>query len=346
MSEIKEGELFNDLKSIINASKHEVAVSVNAILTATYWQIGNRISTEVLNQKRASYGEEILKNLSHQLTSEFGKGWSTKQLLHCLRFAETFTDYKIVSAVQRQLSWTHLKTIIYIKEPLAREFYLQMCRTEKWSTRTLKQKIDSMLYERTAISKKPEELAEKEIKSLADQETISLDLVFKNHYVLDFLNLKNTYSEYDLEQAILNNIEQFLLELGDGFSFVSRQKRMTIDQDDFYLDLLFYHRKLNRLIAIELKLGKFKPAYKGQMELYLRWLEKYEQEPHENKPIGLILCAEGNQEQIQLLQLEKENIKVAEYITKKLPPALLQQKLQQFMTTAQKLQDNNDDIQN
>lgn len=343
MSEIKEFELFKDLKSIIDTGRQEVAVSVNAVLTATYWQIGNRISKEVLNEKRANYGEEILKNLSHRLTQEYGKGWSTKQLLHCLRFAETFSDYNIVSALWRQLSWTHFKIIMYQKESLARDFYLQLCITEKWSTRRLKEKIDGLLFERTAISKKPELLAKQEINALKNNNVISSDLVFKNHYVLDFLNLKNTYSEYDLEQAILNNIEQFLLELGDGFSFVSRQKRMTIDQDDFYLDLLFYHRKLNRLIAVELKLGKFKPAYKGQMELYLRWLEKHEQETHENKPIGLILCAEGNQEQIQLLQLEKENIKVAEYITKKLPPELLQQKLQQFMNTAQKLQDSNDE---
>jgi predicted nuclease of restriction endonuclease-like (RecB) superfamily len=335
MSNLDKNILFDELKSIIDAAKQEAALSVNAILTATYWQVGNRISKDILNQSRANYGEETIKKLSIQLTQHYGKGWSAKQLLHCLRFAETFADYQTVSALWRQLSWTHFKTIMYVNDPLARDFYLQLCRTEKWSTRTLKQKIDGLLFERTAISRKPAELAKQELQALEQANELSLDLVFKSHYVLDFLNLRDTYSENDLEQAILNNIEEFLMELGDGFSFVSRQKRMTIDQDDFYLDLLFYHRKLQRLIAIELKLGKFKPAYKGQMELYLRWLEKHEKQPHENSPIGLMLCAKGNQEQIQLLQLDKENIKVAEYITQTIPTELLQQKLTQFVAKAQ-----------
>lgn len=343
MSELSNSVLlFKELKSIIDTARQDAAVTVNSILTTTYWHVGDRINKEILGDQRASYGEETIKNLSAKLTTEYGKGWSAKQLLHCLRFAETFPDFQIISAMRRQLSWTHFKIIMYIKEPLARDFYLQLCKNEKWSTRTLKAKIDGLLFERTAISKKPELLANQELKNLKEDNILSPDLVFKNHYVLDFLGLKDTYSENDLEQAILNNLEQFLLELGDGFTFVSRQKRMTIDVDDFYLDLLFYHRKLQRLIAIELKLGKFKPAYKGQMELYLRWLEKYEQQPNENTPIGLILCAEGNQEQIQLLQLEKDNIKVAEYITKKLPQQLLKQKLQQFLSSAQNRLKNDD----
>ena len=183
-----------------------------------------------------------------------------------------------------------------------------------------------MLYERTAISRKPDELAKIELKNLEENNELTPDLVFRNPYILDFLDLKDTFLEHDLEQAILRQIELFLLELGRGFAFLERQKRMIIDGNDYKLDLLFYHRKLKRLVAIDLKIGKFEAAYKGQMELYLRWLEKHETEPNEESPIGLLLCAEGNHEQIELLQLDKQNIRVAEYITKELPETLLRQK--------------------
>jgi predicted nuclease of restriction endonuclease-like (RecB) superfamily len=215
-----------------------------------------------------------------------------------------------------------------------------MCRIENWSVRTLQKKIDSMLFERTAISKKPEGLAKLELKDLQEDDKLSPDLVFRDHYVLDFLNLNDTYAERDLEAAILRELERFLIEMGAGFTFVARQKRMIIDNVDHNLDLLFYHRKLKCLIAIDLKIGKFKASYKGKMELYLRYLEKYETEPGEEIPIGLILCAEGNQEQIELLQLDKANIKVAEYITQHLPKELLAKKLRQFTTTAKKLIEN------
>ncbi len=231
----------------------------------------------------------------------------------------------------------HFKIIMYLKNELEREFYLQMCRLEKWSVRTLQKKIDSLLFERTSISKKPDELAKLELAELKSEDKMTPDLVFRDHYVLDFLNLKDSYSERDLETAILRDLENFLIELGMKFSFVARQKRMIIDNTDFYLDLLFYHRKLRRLVAIELKIGKFKVAYKGQMELYLRYLEKLETEANEEKPIGLLLCAEGNQEQVKLLQLDKANIKVAEYITKHLPKDLLKDKLHQFTSTAKQL---------
>ena len=197
-----------------------------------------------------------------------------------------------------------------------------------------------MLFERTAISKKPAELARKEIDSIKAEDKVSPDLVFRDHYVLDFLNLKDTFSETDLETAIIRDLENFILELGIGFTFVARQKRMTIDHIDHYLDLLFYHRKLKRLIAIELKIGKFKAGYKGQMELYLRWLERHEMERDEELPIGLILCAEGNQEQVELLQLNKANIKVAEYISQQLPKELLERKLHQFAENAKRIMEN------
>jgi len=340
----RDPNLFLEIKEIIQNAKEKVARTINTTLTATYWYIGKRINDEVLENKRAGYGKEIVKTLSVELTKEYGRGWSEKQLRHCLRFAETFADFEIVSALQRQLSWTHFKTIIYLKTELEREFYAQMCLLENWNTRTLQKKIDSMLFERTAISKKPDELARLELGQLREEDKLTPDLVFRDHYVLDFLNLKDTFLERDLESAILKDMENFLMELGAGFTFVARQKRMTIDETDYYLDLLFYHRKLKRLIAIELKIGKFKASHKGQMELYLRYLEKYEKEDGENSPIGLILCAEGNQEQIELLQLDKSNIKVAEYITQYLPKELLIKKLHQFSQVAKKIIENRIDM--
>ncbi len=193
-----------------------------------------------------------------------------------------------------------------------------------------------MLYERTAISKKPEKLIEKDLAALREEDRLTPDLVFRDPYFLDFLGLKDTFSEKDIETAILREMESFILELGAGFSFVARQKRITVDNEDYYLDLLFFHRKLKRLIAIELKLGKFKAAHKGQMELYLRWLEKYEKEPGEETPLGLILCAGKSSEQIELLQLGKSGIKVAEYMTELPKRELLEQKLHKAVELARK----------
>ena len=333
-------QLFVRIKQLVEDGRTHIAQTVNTTLTLTYWNIGKPINEHVLHNKRAAYGEEVIQTLSNQLTHEYGRGWGVKHLQHCLRIAETFPESEIFYAVSRQLSWTHLRTIMYLDSDLKRDFYLEMCRLEKWSTRLLQEKIDSMLFERTAISKKPKALAKMEMQQLKQQDTLSTDLVFRDHYVLDFLNLRDTFSESDLESAIIQDLERFILELGVGFSFVARQKRMIIDQTDHYLDLLFYNRKLKRLVAIELKIGKFKAAYKGQMELYLRWLEKYEMESEEEQPIGLILCASGNQEQIELLQLDKANIKVAEYIHKQLPKDLLQQKLHQFTVKAKQLIEN------
>ena len=332
--------LFTDVALLIEESKKYVAHTVNTTLSILYWKIGKRINLEVLQNKRAEYGKQIVISLTRQLTEKYGKGWDEKTLRHCLRSAETFSENLIISATQRQLGWTHLKTIMYLKDDLQREFYIELCIIERWSTRKLQERIDSMLYERTAISKKPKLLIKKEIKELREEDKLTPDLVFRDPYFLDFLGLKNTFSEKNLEDSILRELESFILELGQGFSFVERQKRMIIDGEDFKLDLLFYHRKLKRLVAIDLKLGKFKAKYKAQMELYLRWLEKNEMQSGEEIPIGLILCAEGNKEQIELLQLDKAGIKVAEYLTELPDKILLQQKLHQAIEISKKQIEN------
>ena len=257
-----------------------------------------------------------------------------------MQFAEAFADEEIVASLMRQLSWTHFTLLLPLKAPLQREFYSEMCKSEGWTVRVLREKIDSMLFERTAISRRPDELIKSELKALRENNAVTPNLIFRDPYFLDFLGLKDTFTEKNLEDAILRELERFILELGQGFSFIERQKRMIIDGEDFKLDLLFYHRKLKRLIAIELKLGKFKADYKGKMELYLRWFEKYEMQEGENPPIGLILCAEGNHEQVELLQLDKAGIKVSEYLTELPSKALLKQKLHDALEISKKRLEN------
>ena len=328
-------KLFTNITSLIEQTKNDVAITVNSALTLLYWNIGREINEEILQNSRAEYGKEILQILSAQLSAEYGKGYSKRNLADMIRFAQIFNDIKILQTLSTKLTWSHFKTIIYIEDSLKREFYVGMIKIDKWSTRVLKERIDSQLYERTALSKKPDELIEYEIDKLHSGE-ISSNIILKDPYILDFLELNDRYLEKDLEDAILREIEGFILELGSGFSFIARQKIIQIDNEDFKIDLLFYNRKLKRLIAIELKLGKFKASYKGQMELYLRWLEKYEKEDDENSPIGIILCADKQSEQIELLQLEKSNIHVAQYLTVLPQKELLEAKLHQAIINAKK----------
>ena len=319
--------LLADIRSLIEEARAAVAATVNAGLTLLYWRIGQRVNAEVLQGERAEYGRETIFILGRQLETEFGRGFSEKSLRHMVRFAEAFPDMQIVSSLLRQLSWTHFLSLIYLKDPLQREFYAEMCRIERWSTRTLQAKIASMLYERTALSRKPDELIRHELDALRETDRMTPDLVFKDPYILDFLGLRDRYYERDLEDAILREMEAFLLELGAGFAFLARQRRIQVDSDDFYLDLLFYNRRLRRLVALDLKLGNFTPGDKGQMELYLRWLDKYERQPGEDPPLGIILCAGKKQEQIELLELDKAGIHIAEYLTELPPRELLQEKL-------------------
>jgi predicted nuclease of restriction endonuclease-like (RecB) superfamily len=327
--------LFSDIRTLIEESKQRVAVSVNTELSMLYWNIGNRIKTDLLNNQRAAYGQQVLKKLSNALTQKYGKGWSEKQLQHCLYTVEIFPDEQIFSTLRRQLSWSHIKEIIYIKEELKRDFYIQICKVEKWSVRTLRERIKSMLYERTAISKKPEETIKNDLQLLENEKKLNPDLVFRDPYFLDFLGLSDTYSEKDLEDAILIELQRFIIELGSDFAFMARQKRISIDNRDYYIDLLFYHRRLKTLVAIDLKIGEFEAGYKGQMELYLGYLNKHELVEGENKPIGLILCAGKNSEHIELMQLDKSNIRVAEYLTILPKQEILQERLHRAIEIAQ-----------
>ena len=328
-------DFLGEIKKLINEARQRVSQTVNAEMSSLYWHIGKRIKTEVLGNERAEYGKAVIKNLSAKLTAEFGTGWSEKQLLHCLHSVETFPDIQIVSTLWRQLSWSHLKLLIYIEDPLKREFYIEMCKLEKWSVRVFQERIQSMLYERTAISKKPEDTILNDLASLRKEQKISPDLVFRDPYFLDFLGLADTYSEKDLETSIIVELQRFIIEMGSDFAFMARQKRITIDNRDYYIDLLFYHRRLKCLVVIDLKIGEFEAGFKGQMELYLRYLEKHEMVVGENTPIGLILCTGKNEEHIELLQLDKSNIRVADYLTALPPQKLLKEKLHNALEIAQ-----------
>jgi predicted nuclease of restriction endonuclease-like (RecB) superfamily len=323
-----------EIGRMIDAARGQVAQTVNAALTALYWQIGTRVRQDVLKDRRAEYGAEIVAALGRQLEARFGRGFGEKNLRRMVQFAEAFPDPEIVAALRRQLGWSHFRALIPMKEPLKREFYAEMCRIEGWSTRTLQQKIDGMLYERTALSKKPDALIRHELALLREADHVTPDLVFQDPYLLDFLGLRDTYSEKDLESALLREIERFLLELGAGFAFVERQKRITLDGDDYYIDLLFFHRRLRRLVVIELKIGDFKPADSGQVELYLRWLDRHERQPGEEPPVAIILCAGKKRETVEYLDLGRSGIHVAEYLTELPPREVLRERFHQALAAA------------
>jgi len=321
------GVLLADVRGLILSARENVARTVNAGLVVHYWQMGARIRADVLREKRAAYGQEILQTLSAKLVTEFGRGYAERNLASMVRFSEAFPDFEIVATLSQQLGWSHFVEIISMKDDLQRDFYAEMCRIERWSVRKLREKIGGMLFERTALSKKPAKLAEQDLQKLRAEDQLTPDLVFRDPYFLDFLGLKGAFHEKDLEAAIIRDLEAFLVELGGDFAFLARQKRITVDGEDFYLDLLFYHRRLRRLVAIDLKLGRFAPGDLGQMEFYLRWLKKHEMRPGEEEPLGLILCAEKSDERVEVFELESRGIRIAEYLTELPPRDVLTKKL-------------------
>lgn len=317
--------LVNELKGLIEHARQQAAMAVNASMTQLYWQLGRRLDHAILHQQRAEYGKQIIATVSQQLTQLYGRGFSYSALTRMVSFSQCFPEVDQVARLSQQLSWSHIQELLPLSEPLQREFYSEMCRTERWSVRTLRKKIDSLLYERTAISRQPEAVVKAELAALRQQDQLSPNLVLRDPYVLDFIGLNDRYLEKDLEDAILRDMEAFLLELGGGFAFLNRQKRIQMAHQDYYLDLLFYHRKLRRLIAIDLKIGEFKPEFKGQMEFYLRWLDKHERQADELPPLGIILCTGKDQDTVELLELDKAGIHVAEYLTVLPPKEVLQQ---------------------
>ena len=331
-----EATLYTDVCDIIDGARRRIATSVNAEICLTNWYVGKRIKEDVLKNQRADYGKQVVKKLAVQLTEKYGTGWGFYKLQHCLRAAYTFTEDEIVYAVRTQLSWTQLRSLMGLKDQLERQFYMQMCSLENWDTRTLDAKIDQQLYQRTAISRKPEDVIRRELETAKESNRLQPDMVFRSTYFLDMLGLPDVYTEKELENAIITQIEEFLREFGSDFTFVARQKRITVDAVDYHLDLLFFHRELRRLVAIDLKLGKFMPEYEGQMRLYLRYLQRNERKSWEESPIGLILCSEGNTEHVEYLMLEENSpVKVAQYYTQLPDKDLLAEKLKKAIAIAQ-----------
>jgi len=299
-----QGDLFATVSGLIEEARRTLARQANNATVYLFWRIGQQINSDILNHQRAEYGQKIVSALATQLVASYGRSFEARNLRRMMQFAEQFPDFGIVSPLATQLSWAHVIEVLPLKTPEARLFYLNEASTRQFGKRDLRQFIARKTFERKEIAN----------AQLSETSAIPLD-TFKDPYLLDILGLHNGYLEADLETAVLRELESFILELGGGFAFVERQKRMIIDGQDFHLDLLFFHRRLKRLVAVELKIGKFEAGHKGQMELYLNWLNRFERQEGENAPIGLILCAEKSCEQIELLQLDQDGIMVAEYWT-------------------------------
>ncbi|GJQ07004.1 DUF1016 domain-containing protein [Capnocytophaga cynodegmi] len=321
--------LLSELSVLIENGQQQIVYYANSTLTLVFWQVGKRINEDVLSNERATYGKRIVPMIANELESKYGRNFTEKNIRRMMQFAEVFPDFQIVVTLSRQLSWSQFLVLIPLKNHEARMFYAELTANESLSVRDLRKQITAKAFERMQIAN----------LQVQQSEIIPIN-TFKDPYLLDFLGLRSDYLEKDIETAILHKLESFILELGRGFAFVERQKRMIIDGEDFYLDLLFFHRKLKRLIAIELKIGKFQAKHKGQMELYLKWLNKYERQEGEEAPIGLILCAENSKEQVELLEIHKDGIMVAEYWTELPPKKQLEKKLHEAFIEAREQFEN------
>ena len=306
--------LFDGVAAIIDNAKKQVAIYVNTQTSMTFWSVGKYINDDMDYQTYSAYGKKILATLSQRLTTRYGKGFTYSALTRMMKVAHLYNNREMFAMLSQTLSWSHFIELVTIEDPTKRLFYQQMGIAEHWSVQQLRDKQDEMAYERSLIAAKPDDEIVRKLENITPQHT-DPEVVLKSSYVLDFLGLDGYYTEKELEHAITLQLEKFILELGQGFAFLERQKRFTIDGTDYYLDLLFYHRKLKCLVAIDLKMGKFKPQYKGQMELYLKYMQKNDMQPDENPPIGLLLCSEGNTEHIELMMLDEDRIREAQYLT-------------------------------
>lgn len=312
----KEQKLFNEISELIEQSRRAIYAQANSNTVMLFWKIGQHVNNDILGNKRADYGEQIVVSLSRQLEDKYGRSFEEKNLRRMMQFAVQFADEEIVVSLSRQLTWSHFLALIPLKSDEAKLYYASETAKHNLGVRDLRKLISMKSFERKEIAN-----TQLGANSLIPSDT------FKDPYIFDILGLKDEYLEADLEAAILRELEKFILEFGKGFAFIERQKRMIIDGKDFHLDLLFYNRHLKRLVAVELKQGQFSAEYNGQMKLYLKWLNRYERQEGENEPIGLILCTEGNREQIELLEMDKDGIMVAEYWTMLPPKKIFEEKI-------------------
>lgn len=323
LHEVDEAVLFERITAIIENRKYRAAAHANQETTLMFWEIGEYINQTVLDSQRAAYGKKILTELAAKLMARYGNNFSERNLYRMTLFAERFTDAEILPPLAAKLSWSHFIELLPLKDDEARIYYATSAAALGYGTKELRRQISRKAYERR-------EIADTE---LGDGSVVPFN-VFKDPYLLDMFGLKDNYLEADLEKAILEDIKAFFLEFGHGFAYVDSQKRMIVDGEDIELDLLFYHREIKRLVAVELKLGRFKAAYMGQMLLYLKWLDKYERKDGEEAPIGIILCATANREKVELLEMDKAGIAVAEYWTHLPPKAEFEARIKAIMVEA------------
>ncbi|MCL2295858.1 MAG: PDDEXK nuclease domain-containing protein [Methanomassiliicoccaceae archaeon] len=319
-----EGHLFEHVAKIIEVRKQRAGSFANSEVTMMYWEIGRCLGSVLLGNGRAKYGEKIVATLSQQLVEKYGNSFERTKMAKMIKFAELFPDPQIVATLSRQLSWSHFIEMLPLKNEEARMYYARDAAERNLGIRDLRKQISRKAYERREIAN----------SQLTEGSVVPFN-IFKDPYLLDTLGLKDNFLEADLEKAILSELEAFILEFGHGFTFVERQKRMVLDDEDYTLDLLFYHRILKRLVAVELKMGKFIPQYKGQMEFYLKWLNKFERHEGENEPIGLILCTKASRSQVELLEMDRSGIAVVEYWIELPPKALLEEKIKSILSDAQ-----------
>lgn len=326
--------LYQDIRQLVEQARAQVVVQVNQALVLTYWHIGKTIKQSVITEARAGYGDATMQKLADKLVLDYGQGFGRRNLFRMVKLYQCFGSLEIVTTLSAQLSWSHLVELLKVDDPTQRSFYAELCAQSRWSVRTLRERMDSLLFERTAISKQPEQAIRHELTQLSQGGSSSPALFLKDPYLLDFLDLKDGFTERDLEAAILAELERFILELGSDFAFMGRQKRIQVGGHDYVIDLLFFHRRLRRLVLIELKLGEFRPEHKGQVELYLKWLARHEQQPGENAPIAIILCSDKDAEVVELMDLEPDGIHVAEYWLQLPPPEVLKAKLHKALVEA------------
>jgi len=338
-------ENYNNIRAgiveLLKTARSAAARNVNALMTATYWEIGRRIvHSEQAGEKRAEYGESLIKRLAKDLSASFGRGFGPRNLAQMRSFYLSWPQSKIlqtpsakspapisindisgnsstISALANQfpLPWSAYVRLLSVKTQEARTFYETEALRSGWSVRQLDRQIGSQFYERLALSKNKVAMLEKAEKS-EPSDLVMPEEAIKDPFVLEFLDLKDEYSESDMEQALIQHLADFLLELGDDFAFLARQRRLRIDDTWFRIDLIFFHRRLRCLVIIDLKVGKFSYADAGQMHLYLNYAREHWMKPGENPPVGLILCAEkGAAEARYALDNLPNKVLAAEYQT-------------------------------
>ncbi len=286
-------QLISDIRTLLISSREQLQLSINTTMVQTYWNIGRIIvEDEQDGNNRAKYGTQQLKQIADSLTVEFGKGFEVRNLRNMRQF---YTVFPIWHSVSAKLNWTHYKKLISIENEEARQWYMDETIENNWSTRALARQVSTLYYERL-LSSKEKKTVELEAKEKTDKLTVDTKNYLRDPYIFDFLNLPHqSLLESNIEQSLIDNLQKFLLELGRGFAFVSRQQRLHVEEQDFYIDLVFYNFKLKCFLLIDLKLGKLTHQDVGQMDTYVRIYDKFHKEKDDNQTIGLILCSEDSQ---------------------------------------------------